>query len=341
MPTIQKAALLLFVAICCLAAAGCGGSNGSPGTAAKDHSAGQGGTPAAPADGAGLSKAAAPAIAQITHLKGVIRPSAPPRRIASTRHPLTDQLIALGLTPTATVRSPAYDFPQYLEPFLKNAEIIGEQGAFSVEKLLSTAPDLIVADTTNEPIYEQLEKIAPTVMLNNVSAAARWQDSFIETAKAFGLEGKGNEVIARYDRRAAEVAKAIAGKTKGKTKGKTLMVLRTYQKDIRYYGDKQFKDLYDTFGFVRPSLYPTNPDVYFDVISMEKLPEINPDIILVINDNKEIFQGLEQYALWKQMRAVTAGQVHEVDSDSWFGGKGPNAATFMLNDLGRLFAGGS
>ena len=71
-------------------------------------------------------------------------------------------------------------------------------------------------------------------------------------------------------------------------------------------------------------------------LSNEKLPEIDPDYILLINDNDEIYNELQNLALWKNMKAVKANQVYPIASDSWFGGYGPHAATSMLDDLSRL-----
>jgi len=75
--------------------------------------------------------------------------------------------IALGLTPKATVKSQNEDFPLYLQPFLQQVDIIGEQGKVNVEKLLSLAPDLIITDTNSTELYDSYAQIAPTAMLEN------------------------------------------------------------------------------------------------------------------------------------------------------------------------------
>lgn len=81
----------------------------------------------------------------------------------------------------------------------------------------------------------------------------------------------------------------------------------------------------------------TSADNRYEVLSNEKLPEINPDYILLINDNDEIYNSLQDLGIWKNLKAVQNEQVYQVASDSWFGGYGPNAATSMLDDLVRLF----
>jgi len=99
-----------------------------------------------------------------------------------------------------------------------------------------------------------------------------------------------------------------------------------------------YKWLYDDFGFTRPEVYPvTSADNRYEVLSNEKLPEINPDFILLINDNNEIFNSLQELNIWKNLNAVKNDRVFRVASDSWFGGYGPNAAASMLDDLVRLF----
>ncbi|RPK27667.1 ABC transporter substrate-binding protein [Paenibacillus xylanexedens] len=256
-----------------------------------------------------------------------------PVNIASTVTYLTDHLIALGMTPKATVKSQNEDFPLYLKPFLNNVEIIGEQGKVSAEKLLSLGPDLIVTDTNSEEQYESYAKIAPTAMLENGYVAPDWQTAFRATAASFGLNDKAEEVITAYEKEKAEAIQSVHAKAEGKT----LMVLRI-RNDVRYYGDMDYRWLYDDFGFSRPDVFPeTSAESRYEVLSNEKLPEINPDYIVLINDNDEIYNNLESLGIWKNMKAVKNNQVFQVASDSWFGGYGPNAATSMLDDLTRLF----
>ncbi|MFC3745256.1 ABC transporter substrate-binding protein [Paenibacillus sp. GCM10012306] len=256
-----------------------------------------------------------------------------PANIATTVTYLTDHMIALGLTPTASVKSQNEDFPLYLKPFLNNVEIIGDQGKVNLEKLLSVNPDLIITDTNSEKVYDEYAKIAPTVMLENGYGAPDWQTAFRATAAAFGLQDKAEQVITDYDKHKEEAIKQIHDKVAGKT----LMVLRI-RNDIRYYGDMDYKWLYDDFGFTRPAVYPvTSADNRYESLSNEKLPQINPDYILLINDSDSIYNELQDLSIWKNLEAVKNNQVYTLSSDSWFGGYGPNAANSMLDDLTKIF----
>jgi iron complex transport system substrate-binding protein len=256
-----------------------------------------------------------------------------PTNIATTVTYLTDHMIALGLIPTASVKSQNEDFPLYLKPFLNNVEIIGDQGKVNLEKLLSTNPDLIITDTNSEKVYDDYVRIAPTAMLENGYGAPDWQTAFRATATAFGLQDKAEQVITDYDKHKQEAVDQIHDKVAGKT----LMILRI-RNDIRYYGDMDYKWLYDDFGFTRPAVYPeTSADQRYDSLSNEKLPEINPDYILLINDNETIYNDLQDLNIWKSLKAVKNNQVYALSSDSWFGGYGPNAANSMLDDLTKIF----
>ncbi len=122
-----------------------------------------------------------------------------PKNIATTVTYLTDHFIALGLTPALTVKSQNEDFPAYLQPFLKDVKIIGEQGRVNLETLLEEAPDLIVTDTNSSEIYEKYAKIASTAMLENGYVAPNWEEAFRATASAFGLSGKAEEIITGFE----------------------------------------------------------------------------------------------------------------------------------------------
>ncbi|GGG52816.1 ABC transporter substrate-binding protein [Paenibacillus radicis (ex Gao et al. 2016)] len=257
-----------------------------------------------------------------------------PARIATTVTYLTDHMIALGLTPASTVKSQNQDFPLYLKPFLNQVDIIGEQGKVDFEKLLDLQPDLIITDTNSSDIYDKYAKIAPTAILENGYVAPDWQTAFRATGAAFGLEDKAEQVIQDYGKHMDEAIAQIHDKVAGKT----LMVLRI-RNDIRYYGDMDYKWLYDQFGFSRPAVFPvTSPESRYEVLSKEILPEVDPDYILLINDNDDIYSELTGFSLWKNLKAVKNDQVYSVASDSWFGGYGPNAANSMIDDLVRLFA---
>ncbi|GAA3405423.1 ABC transporter substrate-binding protein [Paenibacillus hodogayensis] len=268
-----------------------------------------------------------------TDTKGERKLERVPVHIATTVTYLTDHMISLGLQPTSTVKSQNEDFPLYLKPFLGNVDIIGEQGKVQIEKLLSLSPDLIVTDTNSANIYEQYSKIAPTALLDNGYNAANWEEAFLATGKAFGRVDKAQQVIADYQAKKKQAIAQVAARAKGKT----VMVLRV-RNDVRYYGDADYNWLYDEFGFSRPAVYPvTSKENHYEILSAEKLPEIDPDYILLIKDNKELFNGLKELTLWKNMKAVRSSQVYEISSDSWFGGYGPHAAQSMLDDLVRLF----
>ncbi|NQX68742.1 iron-siderophore ABC transporter substrate-binding protein [Paenibacillus alba] len=268
-----------------------------------------------------------------TDTKGEQKLAQPPRKIATAVTYLTDHMIALGLTPTATVKSQNEDFPLYLKPYLPNVEIIGEQGRISIEKLLSVGPELIVTDTNSKEVYDQFAKIAPTAYLENGYNAPTWQDAFRATAKAFGLNDKAEQTITAYQDKKKKTIEELAGTVKGKS----LMVFRI-RKDLRYYGDIDYKWLYDDFGFSRPAVFPkTSTESHYEVLSIEKLPDINPDYILLINDDKDTTNSLQDTNIWKGLNAVKEGHVYQIPSDTWFGGYGPNAANAMLDDLTRLF----
>ena len=82
----------------------------------------------------------------------------------------SDILSILGYKVIGTANSDAYDytkFPSYLEETLKGAEILGYsmQDTMDVEAVMNLNPDLIVISTVQEKMYDQLSKIAPTVMI--------------------------------------------------------------------------------------------------------------------------------------------------------------------------------
>ena len=84
----------------------------------------------------------------------------------------SDILSILGYQVIGTANSDAYDytkFPSYLKDTLKGAKILGYsmQDTMDIEAVMNLEPDVIVISTVQEKMYEQLTKIAPTIMIQN------------------------------------------------------------------------------------------------------------------------------------------------------------------------------
>lgn len=141
----------------------------------------------------------------ITTGKGPITIPKKPVRIVSLSMADTDTLLALGLTPLSAT---AGGKPNTLLPWQKilqgKVEIFPAFGDLSLETVAALKPDLILASNRYgaDQLYDQLSKIAPTVLYKAGDSTVgwgkdTWQERVTYIAQATGRVAEGQALIRR------------------------------------------------------------------------------------------------------------------------------------------------
>jgi iron complex transport system substrate-binding protein len=248
-------------------------------------------------------------------------------------HPyFIDFLLSIGIQPgSAPSAGPNEDgFTWYFEDQLGDTTNLGWQVEPSLETILAAEPDLILAADHHEKGYDSLSKIAPTVAIaeeETEEGVKDWRATLLKTAEVFGKEAEAKEVIEKYNAEATEAT----GKIKGVIGDETVMFLRITDKELRYYGQKNFDVLYGDLGLQEPPYFPDNTSA-FAPLSMEKLPEIDPDHIFVLVQSEEKLEEIQNSSLWENLTAVKRGQIYPVDYALWFQGFGPIANELIMEE---------
>ena len=73
---------------------------------------------------------------------------------------------ALGIEPIASVFAEGFPFPEDIKNEVGNIESVGGYSTPNLEKILQLKPDLIISNSRLEGIYEDLSRIAPTVVID-------------------------------------------------------------------------------------------------------------------------------------------------------------------------------
>lgn len=73
-------------------------------------------------------------------------------------------------------------------------------------------------------------------------------------------------------------------------------------------------------------------------VSLELLPQLNPDHIFLIlsgseADNKDALDNMRNNAVWKGLTAVQQDQVYLVNNTVWIAGFGPIAYSQVLDEV--------
>lgn len=273
----------------------------------------------------------------ITSLKGDISIPTDPQRVIGLSVVYPEFLYALGVTPIA-VQNYHQDFPSYLKEPFKDTLKMGIAQTPNFEAILTSEPDLIIAPTWwSDKDYDQLSKIAPTVLLPQRD---NWRDELRDIGEVLGKKDQAETVI-----RDLEVKKEEAKKKLDTLVGdETVMYMMIMAKEIVIYGENIDRGtfIHKELGLKPIKEFPQNEPSLS--ISLEKIPEYNPDhIILQLDDetSEEVQSRYKQMldsSLWKNMTAVKENQVYIMGGKEWFSlGMSPLADSHAIDEVVHAF----
>ena len=174
------------------------------------------------------------------------------------------------------------------------------------EELSMMDLDLIIADVSrHSEIYEDLNKIAPTIVLKSIdSSYEEYKENFKTIAKAVGKENEATEKVEEIKEFLSEVSKLSQEVVEGKT------VLTVSPKNDAYTAHTSSSfvgQVLEKAGFVNAVL----SEEFEQSLSLEQLVEINPDIIIYMRDDKDktIYSQWKDTELYNSLDAVKNDQV--------------------------------
>jgi iron complex transport system substrate-binding protein len=276
---------------------------------------------------------------KVTDVRGEVEIPAEPQRIVDLSGN-SDILSILGYKVIGTANSDAYDytkFPAYLEETLKGAEILGYsmQDTMDVEAVMNLNPDLIVISTVQEKMYDQLNEIAPTVMIK--LEALNWKEDVKAFAKVFNKEEAANKWISNYESKAKE-----AGDKVKKEYGESTTYLSFLASGGQFFifdGAGFGNVLYEDMGLAKPEGMPEQSDISLPVVTYEGLASIKSDYIFLIATDEDLAQ-LESNAIWNSLPAVKEGKVVKLQSSSYFNqGYSSIGRELLIDEIGEMLNG--
>lgn len=255
--------------------------------------------------------AATPQTRTVKDAKGNVVIPANPVRIADISGS-TEELLLLGFQPVLTgntdMGNPGKVTPLLSSKLQTNVSIAGWfQTEINIEAVMAANPDLILAGPTQEKIYDQLVKIAPTVRVPYGFNAYREQFAFV--AEVLDKKGEMEAWLKAYDQRAKQLHDQITDVTKQET----FAVIESTQKEIRIYARTGLADIvFNDLGLPKAPGTP-EPDPWGGkVMSLEGLSTYDPDHLILLTDGEQ--NVLEQSKIWSSLKAVKSGHVYRMTS---------------------------
>ena len=270
----------------------------------------------------------------VTHFEGKTTVKAAPKKIAVLSTGQLDDLLSLGIVPTATTRADnAGLVPGYLadafpadKSKLSGMTDAGTRQAPNLETLAAAKPDLILANDSLGDLYPKLSKIAPTVI--TAGNGINWKRDLLLVGEAVGKGQAAQELLNGIVADAAKKGKAAEG-------NQAVSMVRFTPDRTRMFGVSSFTgSVAVDMGLKRPK------SQQFKAISQdvgaESIDTADGDWIFYSvqgdadrTDASSVLAG----PLWKSMKAVRAGHAVKVDDDPWYLNAGPTAARLVVRQL--------
>lgn len=244
-----------------------------------------------------------------------------PERIVSIK--LEDLMLALEVDMVASRNFEGF----YLEDQI-NALGIGtiavdeESNTVNLEQVLSYKPDLIIIrDSFDQAIYDELNKIAPTIAFDLKQPTT----ALLALGEALGMGDKATERLEAYGEVVENAKEALQDVEE------EVAMLRIMKKEIRLYPyskNDMSNFLYKDLGLTADPMVIDYDKADSLAISMELLPDMTADHIFLvagygsttvesIQESQARYEAIKADALWQGVPAVQKGNVYEVDSRVW------------------------
>ncbi|WP_369143946.1 ABC transporter substrate-binding protein [Streptomyces sp. R44] len=265
----------------------------------------------------------------LTHALGRTELTTAPKRVVVLDVGELDNVVSLGVKPVGYAPSEGDDgIPGYLAKDAGTPKSVGTINNLNLEAIANLQPDLILGSQLRAADkYDELSKIAPTVF--SIRPGFTWKENYLLNAAALDRTAEAKAKLAAYETKAKKLGEDIG------TDKPTISMVRYLPGKIRLYAKASFiGTILEDAGLPRPENQQI--DELAAEISPEKIDEADADWIFtgVYGDAKATKKDTAQAnPLWKNLKAVKAGQAKDVPDETWYLGLGVTAANSVLDDL--------
>lgn len=273
---------------------------------------------------------------KIEHYMGEAEVVENPKKVVVFDYGIVDVLDNIGVEITGL---PKEALPKYLEKYSDNKYAnVGSLKEPNLEKLYEIKPDLIIISGRQEPFYDQLSKIAPTVALKTNG------EDYIKSLKT-NFETVGNifdksEILGNQVEKIEETLKNI--KEKVQEKNLNALVILSNNGKLSAYGLKsRFGIIYDYFGF--KSIENIAASTHGSKINFEYILEKNPDYIFIVDRAAVVGGDVSANKAFdndivKATKAWQNGNIVFLDSEVWYTATGGlNSTNKMIEEIKSKF----
>lgn len=280
---------------------------------------------------------------EIKHEGGTTTVKGEPKRVVALEYSFVDALVSLGVKPVGIADDGKKgNIIAPIKDKVGDYKSVGARKQPNLEVISELKPDLIIADANrHKGNYEQLNKIAPTIMLPSLDA------DYKDNIEAFKTIAKALSKEKEADKRLEEHKQTIEKYKKEITMNKDLKVLPAVisQSGFLAHSDKSYvgQFLYE-LGFkealtkeVEDQL-PEYLNAPYLNMNSEQLAEVNPErmFIMVNGDKDPHYAKMKKDPVWKDVKAVKNNRVHIVDRQTWAKFRGLISSEEIAKELAEI-----
>ena len=245
----------------------------------------------------------------VKHELGTTTLDSIPENIAVLELSFLDSLYNLDVDPVAIADDEdASKVADVTEGELTEYTSVGNRKEPNLEELSTLDLDLIIADTSrHSEIYEDLSKIAPTIVLNSIDST---YDEYIENFETIAkVVGKEEEAEVKNSRSRKFIIRSLKAKAEDKVSNKNVLTVSPKNDGYTAHTSSSFVgQVLEKAGF-------TNAVQSEDVeasLSLEQLVEIDPDIIVYMREDIDttIYEEWKDTELYKSLKSVKNNEVY-------------------------------
>ncbi|MDZ7910845.1 MAG: ABC transporter substrate-binding protein [Rhodococcus sp. (in: high G+C Gram-positive bacteria)] len=257
----------------------------------------------------------------VQHMYGDTMLDAVPERVATWGFGTTDAVLALGVVPVAMPSAEYGGGDDLIYPWVSDAiESSGGPApvlldnvtdALSVEKLLATDPDVVLAPHSGltRAEYDAVTAAGvPVIAPPEELWSTPWRDVITTAGDVLGVPDRARDLVADLDRQVQD-----AGARHPEFDGRTIAYV-SEAADVYYLllpSDPRV-ELLENLGFVSPASVTdlaSDDATYSTTVSAENISKIDADVVFTQVDTDDALQQFLDSPVSRQIPAVAAGAV--------------------------------
>ncbi|WP_114603509.1 ABC transporter substrate-binding protein [Staphylococcus sp. EZ-P03] len=280
---------------------------------------------------------------EVRNESGITQVAANVDRVAALEYSFVEDLLALGIKPAAIADDGnAENLFDAVREQVGSYVSLGDRKNPDIEALREAEPQLIIADgERHHRIYRDLEKIAPTILLESFDGNYEQNvESFKLIGKAVSKEQEAKKRVAIHEQKIKQIEDEI---TVDKHLG-TLAAVVTDNYIVGHDANSYVGQFLKRLGFkmaitqADSKTYPEYKDGPYLKLTDEQLKTLNPErlILMVDDENSEALEKLRQSEVYNTINAKKNNRIHFVSRELWAKSRGVIASEYIAEDLTKF-----